>query len=319
MTFRLSARGVGLALLAAGATALTVAAQARRAERENPGRGHFLTVDGVRLHAMEMGHRGPPVVLLHGNGAMVEEWLASGLPQLLARRHRVLMLDRPGFGHSERPRGRAWTAAAQAAVLRQAWERLGFERPILLGHSWGTLVALSLALRDPGAVRGLVLLAGYYFPSVRADVAIFSPPAIPLLGDVLRYTLAPPLGRLIAPKLISRIFAPLPVPARFKAEFPLPLALRPSQIRASAGDTARMVPTAAALAPRYGRLRLPVAIIAGEGDRIVKARQAERLHELLPQSRLVLLPGIGHMLHHAAPEAVAAVVTELAGTAALAA
>ena len=128
---------------------------------------------------------------------------------------------------SERPHGRLWTARAQADLLRRTLARLGVERPIVLGHSWGTLVALALALDHPEAVRGLVLLSGYYFPTGRLDVWAFAPPAIPVVGDLMRYTVSPALGRMIAPKLIARMFEPLPVPRRFATRFPLDLALRP--------------------------------------------------------------------------------------------
>jgi pimeloyl-ACP methyl ester carboxylesterase len=111
---------------------------------------------------------------------------------------------------------------------------LGIERPIVIGHSWGTLVALALALDFPQAVGGLVLLSGFYRPTLRADVPLFSVFAIPAFGDLVRYTIAPPLTEAIMPRLIERCFAPLPVPERFAHGFPRSMAVRPSQIRAEA-------------------------------------------------------------------------------------
>jgi len=306
----------GAALLAGvavlGGTACAVAARARRAEREHPPRGRFVEAAGVRLHYVERG-AGPPLVLLHGNGAMVEDWEISSLLGLAAQHHRVVAFDRPGFGHSTRPRRRVWTPEAQAELIHEALRRLGVERPIVVGHSWGALVALALALEHPEDVRGLVLLAGYYFPTARADVALLSPPAVPVLGDLMRYTLSPLLGRALAPRILAKIFAPAPVPPRFAAEFPLELALRPSQIRASAADTALMIPGAASLAGRYGELRMPLAIMAGTGDEIVDpARQAERLHAAIAGSELRLIEGGGHMIHHAVPHQVVDLVRHVA-------
>jgi pimeloyl-ACP methyl ester carboxylesterase len=157
----------------------------------------------------------------------------------------------------------------------------------------------------------LVLLSGYYFPTARADVALLSPPAIPVVGDVMRYTVSPLLGRLAAPKMIRKIFAPSPVPARFAAEFPVDLMLRPSQIRASAADTALMVPSAAELSGRYGELTMPIAIMAGTGDEIVDVgRHAQRLHREIPTSELRLIDGAGHMVHHLAPRQVVDLIRE---------
>jgi len=101
------------------------------------------------------------------------------------RQCHVVAFDRPGFGYSDRPRGAMWTPARQADVLRQAFARLGIERPVVVGHSLGTLVALALALDHPDAVGGLVLLSGYYRPTLRADVPLSSLPAIPIIGDLI--------------------------------------------------------------------------------------------------------------------------------------
>ena len=205
-------------LVATAATLGTMAAynvyRARKTEREHPPTGRFVTVNGVRLHYLERGE-GSPVVLLHGNVVTAEDFRTSGALDLLAKRHRVIGFDRPGFGYSDRPHGSVWSARAQADLLRDALDVLGIDRPIVLGHSWGASVALAVALNHPDDVSGLVLLSGYYYPTLRADVLLSSPPAIPILGDLLRYSISPLLGKLLQPRLLKGMFAPLPVPASF--------------------------------------------------------------------------------------------------------
>jgi pimeloyl-ACP methyl ester carboxylesterase len=289
--------------MALAGAAVVAERQARKAERDHPPKGSFVTASGGRLHYIERG-KGPPVVFLHGNGAMVEDLLISGVIDRAARGSRVVAFDRPGFGHSERPRRRNWTAAAQASMLPEAFRLLGIERPIVVAHSWGTLVALALALDHPRHVAGLVLVSGYYYPTPRKDVALFSPPAIPILGDVLSHTVAPFIGEAIAPKIIDRMFSPQGVSRRFAREFPLPLALRPSQIRAFAEDAAHMIAAADMLKDRYRSLFPPTAILAGDADEIVSYRQAQRLHGEVAGSRLDVLRGGSHMVHHIAPERV---------------
>jgi pimeloyl-ACP methyl ester carboxylesterase len=300
----------------AAAAALQNTASARRAERENPPLGRFVAAGGIRLHYLEAGS-GPPVVLLHGNAVRAEDFLASGIFGALARDHRVIAFDRPGYGHSERPRDRLWTAEAQAEVIAEACAQLGVERPVVVGHSWGTLVAMALALDHPGSLSGLVLLSGYYFPTARADVAIFSPPAVPVLGDAIRYTVGPLVGGLVAPKMIATMFAPAPVHPLFTEAVPVPLMLRPWQIKASAEDAAFMVPWAIEAEDRYGALRdLPVTIIAGAEDGIVDVgRQSARLHRAVPGSSLHLVPGQGHMVHYGAPELVVDTIATVAAAA----
>ena len=307
----------GTALLA-GAAALAAAlwnnARARRAEREHPPRGRFLEVDGVRLHYLERDGAGPPVVLLHGNVVTAEDWVLSGvLDRVAGRGHRVVAFDRPGYGHSDRPRGSAWKAADQADLLRRAFARLGLERPVVVGHSWGTNAALALALDHPDAVRGLVLVSGYYHPTLRADALLVAPAAVPVLGDVLRHTVSPLLGAATLPLVIKGMFAPLPVPERFQQGFERGMAVRPLQIRAEAEDGAGMAREAAAMRDHYGELPMPVMIMAGSDDQAVDVgRHAIRLHERIPHSGLRMVPGAGHMVHHAVPGQVVEMVEAVA-------
>ena len=288
--------------------------RARAAEREHPPTGRFVTVDGVRLHYIDRGE-GPPVVLLHGNVVTAEDFQTSGLLDLLARRHRVIAFDRPGFGYSDRPHGSAWSARAQADLLRAAFVVLGIDHPVVLGHSLGASVALALALNHPEEVRGLVLMSGYYYPTLRADVLLSSPPAVPIIGDLLRYSISPLLGKLLQPRLLKGMFTPLRVPANFKTGPAPKMSLRPGQIRAESQDGVAMIPGALAMRHRYQELTMPVVIMAGTKDRVVNAKQPRRLHAQIAQSILRLVPGVGHMIHYAVPEEVAEAIEEAGGLA----
>jgi pimeloyl-ACP methyl ester carboxylesterase len=298
--------GLLVATAALAGSAIANRQMAKAAEKKHLPDGRFLTVDGVRLHFVDSGGHGPPVVLLHGNGTMIADMAITGLIKRASRQYRTIAFDRPGFGYSSRPRSTAWTPSAQAMLFRKAFARLGIEKPIIIAHSWGTLVALGLAL-DEDAAGGLVLVSGYYYPTARADVVLLSPPAIPLLGDIVRYTVSPLLGRVLAPHMIRKSFAPAEVPPEFKTDFPLDMALRPSQIRASAEEAALMTHAAAKFQSRYSSLELPVFIIAGAGDRIVNVdKQSRRLARDIPDGTLLILRGLGHMLHHSAPNEVMA-------------
>ena len=115
----------------------------------------------------------------------------------------------------------------------------------------------------------------------------------------LRYTISPLLGRLTARAAHRKMFDPSPVAERFAREFPVELALRPSQIRAGAAAAALMIPGAARLARHHSELSLPVAIMAGRNDKIVDCdSQAGRLQTVLADSKLVKVPGTEHMLYH---------------------
>lgn len=306
-----SALVTGVAL--AAATALWTELKARRAQREHPPQGRFTTIDGVRLHYVERG-AGPPVVLLHGNVVSLDDFHASGLIDRLAVDHRVIAIDRPGYGHSERPRDRLWTQTAQAKFIHAALRKLNVERPIVAGHSMGAMVATAMALEYPDDVGGLVLLGGYYYPTARVDALLTTPVALPVLGDVMRYTVTAVASRATMSGAVKAMFLPNKVPPEFFATLSREMMLRPSQLRANAEDAAFMIPAAVASSARLKELRLPVTIIAGADDKVVDtAAHSSRLHREVPGSELIEVPSVGHMVHYAVPEQIVAAVAKGSG------
>ncbi|RYY62285.1 MAG: alpha/beta fold hydrolase, partial [Comamonadaceae bacterium] len=223
-----SPAGFGTLAAAGLGTALWVEHRSRDAERHHHAPHHLLYIEGARLHYHLVGE-GPPVLLVHGNLVQGADWEASGIVERLARHHQVLVIDRPGFGHSDRPRGTAWTPARQARLLHKASEALGIHRPVVVGHSLGTQVALAMALQQPASVKGLVLVSGYYWPGFRLDRWLSAPAAVPVLGDVLRYTTSAITARATLGATLKAIFAPLPVPDAFTDAHPRELLLRPLQ------------------------------------------------------------------------------------------
>ena len=306
--------GLGLAAAALGISAIANRHVAKKAERENPAVGRFVEVDGVRLHYLDCG-AGEPLVLLHGNGSMVQDFETSGVIEAASRNYRVIVFDRPGFGHSNRPRQTIWTPEAQAALIHRALRRIRIPRAKVLGHSWGASVALALALKYPEAVSGLILVSGYYYPTVRTDVVLFSGPALPVVGDLMSHTISPLIARLIWPLLMRKIFGPAAIPEKFKG-FPKEMAVRPSQIRASAAEAALMIPSAFALRGEYRNLRVPLVILAGEQDRLIDIdKQSGRLHREVKHSEFIRVAGAGHMVHQTATAQVMSAINELVTTA----
>ena len=308
-TSRKSWAGVAL-ISTAAAVAAWVQYRSRRADRQNPAEGRYIDVDRVRLHYVERGE-GPAVVLIHGNNVWWRDFLACGLVDSLSRNHRVFVFDRPGYGHSERPRDRLWTPSAQASVISKAMLELGLADAAVVGHSMGSLVALALALDHPDQVRTLTLLSGYYFPKLRLDALMAAPVALPVLGDAMRYTVTALSARALLGGAVKAMFAPADVPADFMRLLSREMLVRPVQLRANAEDAAFMMQAASALSKRLHELQLPVTIIAGERDPVVDVEaHSVRLHEALPGSRLVVVPGAGHMVHYVAQHQIAEALSE---------
>lgn len=114
-----------------------------------------LVVDGSRLSYAVSGD-GPAIVLVHGLGGTIENWRA--LAPALAERHRVLVPDLPGHGHSEALREAPHLDALADTVFALA-QAEGVEQAVWIGHSLGGTIALLAAVRRPNAVRGVVLAA----------------------------------------------------------------------------------------------------------------------------------------------------------------
>ena len=298
------------------ACAFVVKRQTAKAEREFPPKGRFVSVDGVRLHFTVHGRddAAQTVVLLHGNGTMAEEFDISGLVRQIAERYRVVVFDRPGYGYSERPHRRRWGPEEQADLIHAALARMGVVDPVVLGHSWGALVALAMGLRHPQDIGSLVLASGYYFPTVRMDVPVLSWPALPGLGALMRHTVSPLLGRLLWPLHVRRMFSPASATPAFRERYPVGMSLRPEQLRASAQESAMMIPAAAALRHRYADLDVPAVLVAGAKDRLLSTRwHSRRLHEQLERSWLRVVEDTGHMVHHVATGQVVAAIDQAAG------
>ncbi len=114
---------------------------------------------------------------------------------------------------------------------------------------------------------------------------------------------------MMASSAVRRVFAPCNVPELFKRHYSIPHALRPSQIRAVTEEAEMLADAARTFGELYKELSVPVRLIAGSDDRIVETdKHSARLHRELATSTFRNVPGIGHMVHHAAPEEVVAAI-----------
>lgn len=319
---------IGLAATAAGGTALVnrrAAAREQAALAAFPPQGRFVTLGGRRVHAVVAGD-GPGVVLIHGAGGNLRDFTFD-LMGRLAGRYRVAAFDRPGLGHTDRTRPAlsaaftrdAESPAEQAALLRAAAAALGLpERPVLVGHSYGMTVAMAWALDAPEAVGAVVSLAGVAMPWPGGLGAYYR-----VNGSALGGALVPPLLAAFAGegpirRAVAGVFAPDPVPDGYVAHVGAPLSLRRESFRASTRQVNTLRPHVVAMSRRYPDLRLPIEILHGDRDAIVPLEVHSRpLAALLPQARLTVLPGVGHMPHHAAPEAAVAAIDRAAARAGL--
>ena len=308
---------LALLLLALGAVA-TVLISLRVGAAYPPG-GPFVPVRGGRLATLQAGPAEgarATVVLIHGASANAADPM-EGVGRLLAARgFRVVAFDRPGLGWSDRlAGGAAADPAEQARAVAEALRTMGAPPTLVLGHSWGSALALALALDHPDRVAGLALVSpvALPFPKRMTLPWYWRLAAEPPVAWLLSRTLGPPLALYHLRGAAVHAFRPQAPVEDYLERARVPLALRPGALLANVQDLMGLPAALARMSPRYASLTMPTVVVSGDADPLVRApAQAEPLARAIPGARLVLLPGIGHMVPWVASRELADAVTELA-------
>ena len=284
-------------------------------QRAYPAEGRMIEVDGASLHVVEIGPRdaSPPIVLLHGASSNLEV-MRRPLGDLLAKSHRVILIDRPGHGWSTRARRQDSTPSIQARMIDQALGKLGIDRAVFVVHSWSGALGARLALDHASRVAGLVMLAPVTHPW-RGGVGRYNEiVAMPVIGPLLAYTITLPLGYVLVEPGARSVFLPQTMPDGFVQDSATPLLLRPREFLANAYDLVTLKAAVAAQVPRYGEISAPVTIIAGEPDKTVRTDiHARPFAATVPNSKLIVLPDLGHMVQNAVPDLVKTEIETMIG------
>lgn len=295
-------------LLGLAAASGLVACTTGQTSAPTPPLGRFVTVRGRRVHYLTQG-RGPDVILVHGASGNLRDFTFD-LVGRLAPSYRVTAFDRPGLGYSETLRSGGESPVDQAAQLDAAAAQLGIRRAVVLGHSYGASVAMAWALNHPARVAGVVTLAGVTMPWPEGMLSPWYGLAATGLGGALMSAL---VTETTARRALPRFFAPQPVPQGYADYVGIDLAINPTTLRNSARQVDRLRPSLVQMAARYPGLQTPVEVLHGTADTIVGIDiHARPVVATLPNARLTVLEGIGHMIHHVAPRATRAAIDRVA-------
>jgi pimeloyl-ACP methyl ester carboxylesterase len=305
-----------------GALAAATAIGAIKIERDHPPTGRFVTVEGTKLHVLELGPpsgaapsasaQEPAIVLIHGASGNVED-MRFALGERLAKRHRVILIDRPGHGWSERRIGDNQSSPQrQAELIDGALQQLGVLRAVLVAHSLGGAVAPALVLTHPQRVAGMVLLGPVTHPWPGGIAWYYNVAKLPVIGEFFAYTLAWPIGALAIDAGVRSVFAPQPAPEGYAERAAVRLVLRPKSFLANARDVAGLLEFVTSQVPRYPQIKVPTVIITGDRDGIVSPTiHSQAFARTLAHAKLILLPNVGHMPQYVAPEKVEAAIDEI--------
>jgi pimeloyl-ACP methyl ester carboxylesterase len=260
----------------------------------------YVDVEKVRVRYVEAGS-GPVVVMIHGNAGSVDDWDFRSMGEL-CHDHRLLAIDRPGHGKSDRPDGKAATLDNQARLVHQALVQLGITRPVMVGHSWGGSLALAYAVDYPNELSGIVLLAPAAYPDEGGDEFLRALLKTPVIGDISLTVGRILFGKRILKKELNKAFYPDTVPAAY-LRYASSSWLHHKQVRATLEDEWGLNKELEKTSRHYADIRIPVVIVTGDQDKVVKAKDnAYRLKTTIVQSQLIELKNTGHQVPQTHPE-----------------
>lgn len=283
-------------------------------EARFPPEDAIISVNGRETHVIVRG-TGPDLVLIHGAGGNAREFTFDLVPDL-EDRFRVFIVDRPGLGWSERLTDQPESPRDQARHLADAVRQLGAEQPLVVGHSYGGAVAMAWALEANPS--GLVILSGATMPWPGDVDLYYRVLGHPIGGAILAPLVSAYAGQDQVETTVEGVFTPDPVPQNYLAGAGVPLAVRIETLRRNAAQVATLKPHIASMSEEYGQIIVPVEILHGTADKTVYTEiHAEPLAERLPNARLTLLDGTGHMPHHVNRDAVIDAIDRAAQSAGL--
>lgn len=284
------------------------------AERSHPPTGTLIAVEGHTLHYREQMPAGRPrgtIVLVHGAWIGHAD-LFSTLAPLLSG-YRVIAVDRPGQGWSERPAGSSMASPAlQARSLMALLDLLAPEKVVLVAHSLAGALSAHIALERPERLQGLVLVDALTHPFLGGPPLFLSLVASDRFGPIINRVIAIPITRILLHKGIETAFSPQPVPTNYVDTSELRLLFREVAFRSNLQDILAADVFLRHQATRYHELSIPVVAITGDRDVLVSPiRNTVRFSREARGTTLSVLPGVGHMPHHAAPSVIAKAATDL--------
>ncbi|WP_147105610.1 alpha/beta fold hydrolase [Tateyamaria sp. syn59] len=314
---------LGLVVLTVAVVQVLAVKREQQAEADFPPTGQIIDVDGIGVHVEQMGS-GPDLVLIHGASGNTRDYTFA-FADLVKDRYRVTILDRPGLGWTDQlaPQHRsAWTTAhanptQQARLLKAATDRLGVERPIVLGHSFGGIVALAWALEFDD-LSGVVSVAGVANPWPGELDWTYQVNGSAWGGGLMVPLLSAFVPQSYIDSAVSSIFAPQTAPEGYTDHVGPALILRRASMRANARQVNWLRPHVVEMSKNYGSITVPVEVVHGDADTIVPLDvHSAKLPGQIEGANVTVLAGVGHMPQHTHPEAVIAAIDRVATRAGL--
>jgi len=243
----------------------------------------YADVGGARLRFVDEGE-GPPVVLIHGFASALDTW--RGVMKELTKHHRVLAMDLKGFGWSNRPPG-DYSPQAEAQLVLALMDQRNIKSAVIVGHSWGSSVALDVALAAPERVTKIVLYDAWVYEEQLPTTFLWA--RATGVGEVL-FDLF--YSERADEKIARAFYDPKKyVTERFVEEVERALD-RPGTVAAALAAVRGQ--RFEDVQKRYHELKQPVLLLWGREDEVTLLSFGDRLARDLPHAHLLVYPDCGH-------------------------
>ena len=270
--------------------------EVKKIENKYPPLGYFKNIDGYNIHYTDIGS-GQPLVLLHSQPANERQF--DLLKNKLKENYRVISIDRPGMGYSEGPKiNSSERLFLQAEIISKLLDEIIDEKPIVVGHSYGGALALSLALNEEKNIKKLILVNTVSHPWKGDGVWLpFKIITNPLIGKIFSQTYAMIYGKSVIDRSADDNFPDNKPTPGFVNRVGAELTLRPASLESYAFDAINLKSSLSKQYKKYKNLNIPVTILAGKGDRVTPNKtHSFQLHKNIKHSKLIELSNVEHSI-----------------------
>jgi pimeloyl-ACP methyl ester carboxylesterase len=260
---------------------------------------------GLRIHYRDQGNpAGPTLVMVHGYAASLHAW--EPWVERLGGAYRIVTLDLPGHGLTQAPANWPPSLGAYADVVLEVADRLKLPPFVIVGNSMGGGVAWTFALAHPDRVRGLVLVDAVGLPP---PPSAGRPKGTPLVFQIL----ATPVGRFVLAHVDTKSLAEKGLRQAYVDQSLVTPALVNRYVDLSRAPGHREILTSGGAghgppmtAETFAKIHAPTLMLHGDADTVIPVASSHRLAQVIPGSRLITYPGVGHVPMEQIPDRSAA-------------
>lgn len=281
-----------------------------QAQIQNPMMGSLVNVGGTDMHVIELSSDSSEssddavydtLVLIHGASTSSLDFSTNLLPEL-SKRSRVVAIDRPGHGYSDRgPLPNMDNPSQQAKIILNTLAEMQIRKPVVIGHSWAGALVLAALLEEHDQVKPVagILIAGVTHPYEREDSTPTKLALSRFIGPIFRWQYLTPIGRMAVEPTVKRFFSPDEVPENYIKETGLYLSLRPKQYLHNARDRSLLTDHLTDQSSLYPEIETPLlSIVASEDVVVPNSNHHAKLITAIPDLQAIVIDGAGHSPHH---------------------